>query len=81
MLTGIHKTLLPVLNQVFETGVVPEEWKVSGIIPIFKKEMLQCVEAIKALHSRHLLSSRTMGYCSIIFSHMSNLYCSPIIVS
>ena len=30
MLTGIHKTLLPVLNQVFETGVMPEEWKVSG---------------------------------------------------
>ena len=37
-LTGIHETLLPILNQVFETGVVPEEWKVSGIIPIFKKE-------------------------------------------
>ena len=36
-LTGIHETLLPVLNQAFETGVVPEEWKVSGIIPIFKK--------------------------------------------
>ena len=36
-LTGIHEILLPVFNQAFETGVVPEEWKVSGIIPIFKK--------------------------------------------
>ena len=36
-LTGIHEILLPVLNQAFETGVVPDEWKVSGIIPIFKK--------------------------------------------
>ena len=36
-LTGIHEILMPVFNQAFETGVVPEEWKVSGIIPIFKK--------------------------------------------
>ena len=29
--------LLSALNQASETGVVSEEWKVSGIIPIFKK--------------------------------------------
>ena len=36
-LTGIQEALLPILNQVFDTGQTPEEWKVSGIIPIFKK--------------------------------------------
>lgn len=35
-LTGIHEILSPVLNQAFETAVVPEELKVSGIVPILK---------------------------------------------
>ena len=36
-LTNIQEILSLVLNQAFETAVVPEEWKVSGIVPILKK--------------------------------------------
>ena len=36
-LTSIQEILSLVLNQAFETAVVPEEWKVSGIVPILKK--------------------------------------------
>ena len=36
-LAGIHEILSPVLNQAFETAAVPEEWRVSGIVPILKK--------------------------------------------
>ena len=60
-LTGIHKTLLPVLNQVFETGVVPEEWEVSGIIPIVKKRDASVCGSYRALYSCHSLPSCTIG--------------------
>ena len=36
-LTSIQEILSLVLNQAFETAEVPEEWKVSGIVPILKK--------------------------------------------
>ena len=36
-LTGIQEIFSPVLNQAFQTAVVPEGWKVSGIVPILKK--------------------------------------------
>ena len=36
-LTSIQEILSTVLNQAFETAVVPEKGKVSGIVPILKK--------------------------------------------
>ena len=69
-LPGIDDVLLPVLNQACDTEVVPEEWKVSAIIPIFKREMPRCVGTIEALHSCHLLPSCTIEYRQITYSLM-----------
>ena len=41
-LTGIQEIILPILNQALDTGQTPQEWRQSGLLPLYKKGDTSC---------------------------------------
>ena len=82
-LAGIQDIILPILNQALNNGQTPQEWRQSGLLPLFKKGDRSCcanyrgislMSLVGKLYNRVLLN-RIRGKVEPLLRYNQNGFC------